>query len=531
MSLALDPSGQVLAGTDPEGILYRLADDGTAFGLFDSDLPEIRSVAVSGDGAIYFAAMGGGMDRLLQAIPAGQAAVSVQTTSTVTTSATPQVGSTVTYAQPQVTYAGERAALMRLRDGQAVEKLWSSNEENILGLVVRDGTDPGALFATDQEGRIYATGKDRQLSLLSQTGRAQMTVLSQSADGILVGSAHGGALYRLGDAAADSGHYDSVPFDTSGVSRWGRLSWRGDAPEQAAIEIQTRSGNTYRPDTSWSEWSDPLDDMSGSPVPSPSARFLQWRVTPEGRGAPGLPAGALPSAELGARGEVRKRRSGDSAGVQLVLLAILQHIQQLQHHGLGLRDRPPHPARQASSQRLPVRCASWRSSGAPRIRTGTSCVPRFHSEGKGRPTGRAFATTCRATGSRSRATRSLTGTTSFECGSTTARPMLPSERWKPSGSAAPSLSTRRRRGSANCRTALEESCGSKSRTRSRRSAPRNSLWMRETGTRCCPMTASLILGRKRSRYRSKGLEPGEHLVVLRVRDRVGNAALAKSLRP
>ena len=286
MSLALDSSGHVLAGTDPEGILYRLADDGTAFGLFDSDLPEIRSVAVSGDGAIYFAAMGGGMDRLLQAISAGQAAVSVQTATTVTTSggatATPRVGSTVTYAQPQVTYAGERAALMRLRDGQAVEKLWSSNEENILGLVVRDGTAPGALFATDQEGRIYATGKDRQLSLISQTGRAQMTVLSQSGDGILVGSAHGGALYRLGDAAADSGHYDSVPFDTIGVSQWGRLSWRGDTPDGASIEIQTRSGNTYRPDSSWSEWSDPLDDMSGSPVPSPSARFLQWRVTLKG---------------------------------------------------------------------------------------------------------------------------------------------------------------------------------------------------------------------------------------------------------
>ena len=286
MSLALDSSSRVLAGTDPEGILYRLADDGTAFGLFDSDLPEIRSVAVSGDGAIYFAAMGGGMDRLLQAIPAGQAAVAIQSAATVTTSAgasaTPRVGSTVTYAQPQVTYAGERAALMRLRDGQAVEKLWTSNEENILGLIVRDGTDPGALFATDQEGRIYATGKDRQLSLISQTGRAQMTVLSQSADGILVGSAHGGALYRLGDAAADSGHYDSVPFDTSGVSQWGRLSWRGDAPEGAAIEIQTRSGNTYRPDTSWSAWSDPLDEKTGSPVPSPAARFLQWRVTLKG---------------------------------------------------------------------------------------------------------------------------------------------------------------------------------------------------------------------------------------------------------
>ncbi len=284
MSLALDSSGHVLAGTDPEGILYRVAEDGTAFGLFDSDLPEIRSVAVTGDGSIYFAAMGGGMDRLLQAIPAGQAVMSVQVAggAATSTAATTRVGSTVSYAQPQVTYAGERAALMRLRDGQAVEKLWSSNEENILGLVVRDGTDPGALFATDQEGRIYATGKDRQLSLISQTGRAQMTVLSQSGDGILVGSAHGGALYRLGEAAADSGHYDSVPFDTSGVSRWGRLSWRGDALEGAAIEIQTRSGNTYRPDTTWSGWSDPLDAMAGSPVPSPPARFLQWRVTLKG---------------------------------------------------------------------------------------------------------------------------------------------------------------------------------------------------------------------------------------------------------
>ena len=181
---------------------------------------------------------------------------------------------------------------MRLQDGQAVEKLWSSNEENILGLVVRDGTNPGALFATDQEGRIYATGKDRQLSLISQTGRAQMTgaVAVPGRDSCRLRS-RGGALSPRRRGCADSGHYDSVPFDTSGVSQWGRLSWRGDAPEGAAIEIQTRSGNTYRPDTSWSEWSDPLDDMSGSPVSSPSARFLQWRVTLKGAARLDSPCG------------------------------------------------------------------------------------------------------------------------------------------------------------------------------------------------------------------------------------------------
>lgn len=286
MSLALDSEGRVLAGTDPNGILFRLREDGESFALFDSDLPEVRSVAADAGGAIYFAAMGGGMDRLLQAIPGLQAGMQAQVVASAAQAgvqvATPQVASSVTYGQPQVVYSGERAALMRVVDGQAVEKLWSSSEENILGLVV-DGNSPSrVLFATDREGRIYQTGADRDLTLLSQTGQAQMTVLLRSAEGVLVGSAHGGALYRLSPGPAASGVYETAPRDTGGVSRWGRLSWRGTAGEDAAIEISTRSGNSYRPDTSWSEWSEPLSDSAGSAVSSPPARFLQWRATLRG---------------------------------------------------------------------------------------------------------------------------------------------------------------------------------------------------------------------------------------------------------
>ena len=283
ISLALDGIGRVLAGTDPEGILYRLDDDG-AFALFDSDLPEIRSISVAGDGAVYFAAMGGGMDRLLQAIPSQQAAVQVQASAAAVQVGTPQVASAVTYAaQPQVVYAGERAALMRLVDGRAVEKIWTSNEENILGLVVDEGDDPGVLFATDREGRIYRTTADRRHSLLSQTGKAQMTSMLRSPEGVLVGSAHGGALYRLSPEAAPEGVFETAPRDTNGVSQWGRLSWMGEMPAGASIEISTRSGNTYRPDGSWSEWSDPLANANGSQVSSPAARFLQWRAELRGQ--------------------------------------------------------------------------------------------------------------------------------------------------------------------------------------------------------------------------------------------------------
>ncbi len=287
MSLALDLDGKVLAGTDREGILYRIEERNKAFALYDSDLPEISSIAVADDGAIYFSAMGGGMDRMLQAIPSLQqmpVQVSVGGAQSAVQVSAPQVASAVAYSsQATVVYGGERSALMRLSSGKAIEKIWSSNEEHILDLVVRD--DPGGdiLFATDSEGRIYQTSSQRQLSLVSQTDKPQMTALLRTVNGVLMGSAHSGALYRLALESTAQGTYQSTVHDTSGVSQWGRLSWRQAAQDGTRLEISTRSGNTSRPDNSWSSWSESLIDPDGSLIASPPARFLQWRSTLYGK--------------------------------------------------------------------------------------------------------------------------------------------------------------------------------------------------------------------------------------------------------
>ena len=285
MSLALDTAGNVLVGTDPDGILYRVSPEGRAFALHDSDLPEVRAIAVGEDGAIFFAAMGGGMDRILQAIPDQQAPVAGTATIAPAGAAVSAQGvtSVVSYAQqPQVVYAGERSALMKIVDGQAVEKLWTSNEEQLLGMSLDAAGDAGVLFATDRGGRIYRTGSDRRLSLVSQTGKSQMTVLMGGGDGMLAGSAHGGALYRLNSRPAASGVYETAPRDTGGVSAWGQLSWRASVPDGSQLEIRTRSGNMHRPGPGWSPWSEPLPDSDGSAVSSPPARFLQWQATLRG---------------------------------------------------------------------------------------------------------------------------------------------------------------------------------------------------------------------------------------------------------
>src|SRR5512143_3360255 len=53
VSLALDKTANLLAGTDPSGLLLRVSPSGKLFALFDSPMQEIHSVAVTDDGSIY----------------------------------------------------------------------------------------------------------------------------------------------------------------------------------------------------------------------------------------------------------------------------------------------------------------------------------------------------------------------------------------------------------------------------------------------------------------------------------------------
>jgi hypothetical protein len=42
--------------------------------------------------------------------------------------------------------------------------------------------------------------------------------------------------------------------------------------------MQTRSGNTAKPDETWSAWSNAYTDQAGAQVSSPKAKYLQWRA-------------------------------------------------------------------------------------------------------------------------------------------------------------------------------------------------------------------------------------------------------------
>ena len=97
-------------------------------------------------------------------------------------------------------------------------------------------------------------------------------------------------LLRIEQGVSAEGSYESPVKDTKLISHWGVLAWRGEAPAGTTLEFFTRSGNSERPDQTWSDWAGPYRGSNGNPVSSPAARYIQWKAVfhASGAGSPTL---------------------------------------------------------------------------------------------------------------------------------------------------------------------------------------------------------------------------------------------------
>ena len=306
-ALAMDREGRLLAGTDPNGIIYRIDAKGRAFVLYDANYPEIRTLVTAPDGAVYAAALGGSVQQRTDAAgnaaqPASQTPVTIPTISvTVTDEANAQTppelkpknpenskptapaqtatavpGQTVYTATPTVDMTGvDKSALIRIAPDNTVETLWTSKEESIYDVLL-SGTN--VLFGTDANGRIYRMSPDRRVTMIAQTNEGETTRLLAAGQDVLAATGTMGKLYRLSESSSADGSYESPVHDAGSVARWGQLSWRGAGEARGKVVFRTRSGNSARPDRTWSDWSPPLANSIGTNVNSPNARFIQWRA-------------------------------------------------------------------------------------------------------------------------------------------------------------------------------------------------------------------------------------------------------------
>src|SRR5437773_1681233 len=270
MSLAVTRQGDLIAGTDPGGLVLRISPDGKAFGLHDASLREIHALAPAPDGSIYALALGDAA-----ATTKTGAAASTETTVTTTTTAAASTadessGQTAT-SRSRNDLSNARSAVFHILPDGGTDVVWSSTSTTGFSILATKG---GVLIGTSDKGRIYFVTDDGRDTLLLQSTEAQISSLVARGAEVFAASSNQGKLARFGATAVKEGSYESPVRDAKLVASWGRIWWRGSGP----IELQTRTGNSERPDTTWSEWSAAYSDANGSQVASPKARFIQWRA-------------------------------------------------------------------------------------------------------------------------------------------------------------------------------------------------------------------------------------------------------------
>jgi hypothetical protein len=287
MSLAVTSQGDLIAGTDPGGLVLRISPEGKAFALFDASLREIHALAPAADGSIYALALSDSAATSRQqsttvAVPQTGDAGGTPATS-VTITAIDEAGNPIqaaaTAARSRTDLTNARSVVFRILPDGGADIVWSST--SVTAFAIAPALEPGSvLIGTADKGRIYSVTNDGRDTLLLQSTEGQISSFLTRAGQIYAASSNQGKLFRFGRETVAEGSYESAVRDAKLTATWGRVWWRG----AGNVELQTRSGNGERPDTTWSEWSTSYRNAEGTQVTSPRARFIQWRATLHGGG-------------------------------------------------------------------------------------------------------------------------------------------------------------------------------------------------------------------------------------------------------
>lgn len=260
ISLASDKQGNLYAGTDSNGLVLRFSPDGKPFALLDSSLREIHDLAVGADGSVYALAL--------------SETISAPKTETVTTTTSTDT-SVQTETPPKSRYdlSTAKSAVYRILPDGSSDIIWNSQAVTAFSIYAHQ-TGNGVLIGTSDKGRIYSASNDGRETLVLQTDEGQISTVFANGQNLFATSSNQGKLYRFGAEKVAEGVYESAVLDAKASATWGRIWWRssGDAI------LQTRSGNTEKPNETWSDWSANYSDQKGTQIASPKAKYLQWRT-------------------------------------------------------------------------------------------------------------------------------------------------------------------------------------------------------------------------------------------------------------
>lgn len=294
-SLLWDSRADVLyAGSSGNGYVYRLSADKKVSVLYDAPSAEILGIALHTNGDLYLAGAAAGAAALFfptvptpGATPAATIVASEEDEENaivITAGGEPTLGAPEPLPTGATPGEGGLGAIYRVSPSGIAKTIWSSRSERVHAMLLTSmfATPDEAfhlLVGTGDKGKVFLLNEDGSRTLLLESEAGQITSFTpEGKDQIKLTTANPGTAQLLRQAMREQGEYVSEVIDASAPAQWGGVSWQANAA--GSVNIFTRSGNTGKPDKTWSEWA---AVQGAGAIASPVARFLQWKVVLQGK--------------------------------------------------------------------------------------------------------------------------------------------------------------------------------------------------------------------------------------------------------
>jgi len=301
LSVAASRDGFVYAGSDTRGLVYKINPrNKTAAVLYDSDEPEISALLVldgasSQAGVLYAAATSANVVEAEQKFAAQQTVSGRPETKkdedgktsaeggmrlkVANTSPPPSSRTQPPAPRPPARPAkpGTASYIYKINKQGYVSEVFSEAAV-FLCLACQDGkilvgSGNGAqLFSVDPEA-------ERQAVLYEDEKATQITAATVSEQDIYVGTANPARLVLLSANYAPHGTYQSDLIDAGQPAKWGKLQVDADIPRGCKVLVASRSGNVKDVnDPTFSDWTDPVEMTGPVQLRCPVGRFCQYKL-------------------------------------------------------------------------------------------------------------------------------------------------------------------------------------------------------------------------------------------------------------
>jgi hypothetical protein len=267
LRLANDGSGALYVGAGEKAVLYRVEADGRARVLHAFAADEVHSL-MERHGSVYVAVnefQGG-------AAPPPTAVVPTRIVSGGRPGPAP--------AKPPLPRMGTRAgkgAVYRWDPDGRIEQLHSLPDSYLTEVYVEPNGDVYA--AAGGHGRVYLIKPDQTVYTAYEFPERQVLTMALGGPTRLFGTGDAGALYVLEPGTPKGAQFTSKVFDAGFLARFGRLRWHGTGK----VQFETRTGNTAKPDKTWSGWqkvdqASVAGELGTAKIRGSEVRFFQFRT-------------------------------------------------------------------------------------------------------------------------------------------------------------------------------------------------------------------------------------------------------------